>query len=225
MALLSMRNLTKTFKQGNGAVAAVNDVSFDVEPGEKVSLTGPSGCGKTTLLNLLGFIITPTSGGYFIEGRQTVGFSEKDRAVYRNSFFGFVAQDFALIEEESVYKNIELPLLYAKPGIPREQRKAKIDAVIEATGLLVPLREKAKNLSGGQRQRVAVARAIVNDPKIILADEPTGALDSKNGEKIMDLLGRLVGQGKTLLLVTHDPTIALACDRQLRMRDGVLWDP
>ena len=218
--ILEARGLDRIYLSGENRTRAVDGVSLSVYPGEKVAVTGPSGCGKTTLLSLLGLIVRPTLGEILIENRPIGQFSQKELSALRNRFFGYIVQDFALIEEASVYENIEVPLLYASPRLNRAQRRRKISQVLDSVGLSIKMNEKAKNLSGGQRQRVAIARAIVNDPRLILADEPTGALDSDTGREILALLDGLVRDGKALLLVTHDRVLADACDRQLRMRDG-----
>lgn len=220
--ILQAHGLEKLYLSGTNRTQAVDGVSLSIYPGEKVAVTGPSGCGKTTLLSLLGLIVKPTHGEIVIKQKPLSLLSDRGRAGLRNSYFGYIVQDFALIEEASVYENIEVPLLYAKARLSRLQKRDRIAQVINSVGLSIKVDEKAKNLSGGQRQRVAIARAIVNNPQLILADEPTGALDSATGTEIFILLDKLVRDGKSLLLVTHDQQLADACDRRLHMKDGKL---
>ena len=222
--LLQALSLQKMFVTGSTRTNAVQSATLIVNKGEKIAITGPSGCGKTTLLNMLGLVLQPTGGTLLLEGRPAQDLSPARRAALRNSMFGYVVQEYALVESNTVYDNIEIPLLYAKPHIGTLKRREKIDRSMEAVGLAVKRRERVKNLSGGQRQRVAIARALVNDPDIILADEPTGSLDSENSDMVFSLLDQMVQQGKTLILVTHDLNLASRCHRVLHMADGHLTD-
>lgn len=223
-AMIEAIELKKEYISGKNKTMAINNISLTINRGEMIAIIGPSGCGKTTLLNMLGLIVRPTSGKIIIDNRETETLSEKERAKYRNKMFGYVVQDFALVEDYTVFENIEIPLLYSSVKMSKAKRKKMIEDVLEQVGLSGKIREKAKNLSGGQRQRVAIARAIVNDPEIILADEPTGSLDSKTGKEIINLLMTLVAKGKTLVLVTHDDSIAQKCDKQIKMFDGKIID-
>lgn len=219
--LVSLRAASMEFGYESGKTQAVRGVSFDIHKGESLAITGSSGCGKTTLLNMLGLVLLPTSGSIDIEGNDVGALSGRKRAIYRNQYFGYVYQEFALVESYTVYQNIEIPLMYAKPRLSAKTRKDRIMAAIEAVDLAVKRNERVRNLSGGQRQRVAIARAMVNTPKIILADEPTGALDSDTGAAIMALLIQYVADGKTLVMVTHDKSLAEKCTRRFIMKDGM----
>lgn len=218
--LISVTDISKVFRSGKAETHAVRGVSFDIYKGQSIAITGASGCGKTTLLNMLGLVITPSSGSIFIEGEDISKFPDRQRARYRNHYFGYIYQEFALIESYTVYDNIEIPLLYAKRKLKAADRRKRIIAAIESVGLTVKGNDRVRNLSGGQRQRVAIARAMINQPQIILADEPTGALDTQTGATIMALLKQYVSTGKTLVLVTHDNALAGQCDRRFTMRDG-----
>lgn len=221
-SILKVENLSKTYFTGNSKTEALKNISFQLFEGEKMAIIGPSGCGKTTLLNIIGFILEPTSGDVYIENKKIEHLSDNLLSVYRNEFFGYVVQDFALIEEDTTYDNIELPLLYAKKKLSKRQRKEAVERVANKFGISPLLHQKVKNLSGGQRQRVAIARAVINNPKIILADEPTGALDSNTTNEVFEILSSLTQEGKTLILITHNHDLANRCDRQLVMKDGTL---
>lgn len=218
--ILVAEALRKEYANGKNRTLAVDGISLSVRQGEKIAVTGPSGCGKTTLLNMLGLIIPPTQGSIQVNMKNATRLSDKERAAYRNKFFGYIVQEFALIESSTVFENIEIPLLYAQKKPGKSQRRMLIASLVEQMGLSVKMNEKVKNLSGGQRQRVAIARAIVNDPQIILADEPTGALDSDTSNEIFALLEQLVTRGKTLILVTHNLELAARCQRQVTLKDG-----
>lgn len=218
--LINAMSLQKEFFHGNTETKAVRDGSLAVAAGESVAIIGPSGCGKTTLLNMIGLIITPTKGELYIQGSDAKLFSSKRRAEYRNKFFGYVVQDFALVEDCTVMENVEIPLLYNHQRIGRRVRRRKVENALSAVGLPAIIKEEVKNLSGGQRQRVAIARALVNDPQVILADEPTGSLDLETGRTIFNLLMEMVHAGKNLILVTHNLELASECSRQLNMIDG-----
>jgi len=221
-SVIEIRRLKKEYLAGENRIEAVRDISCCFEIGESVAITGVSGCGKTTLINMIGLVIQPTQGQVIINGVDSTNLTHKQRANYRNKIFGYVVQDFALVEDYTAFHNIEIPLLYSVEKMRKSERKRRILAGLEQVGLLEFATTKVRNLSGGQRQRVAIARAIINDPQIILADEPTGSLDSQNTEEVLHLLHSLVAQGKTLLLVTHDQELAQQCQRQIKMADGKL---
>ncbi len=220
--VIEARNLTKTYKMGEFDVQALRDVSFSIERGEMVSIMGPSGSGKSTMMNTLGCLDRPTSGEYILDGESVADMSDDQLASVRNRKVGFVFQSFNLLSRLTALGNVELPLRYA--GLA-EGRKERARAALEAVGLGDRMTHRPYELSGGQQQRVAVARALVNDPAIIMADEPTGNLDSKVGKEIMNLLLKLnKDRGTTLIIVTHDPNIAEQTQRVIRLRDGEL-DP
>lgn len=195
-------------------------VYLEINEGEKIAIVGPSGSGKTTLLNIIGLLLPATEGEVYLAGKRASSLKEKERAKLRNKFFGYIFQEFLLVEEDTVFQNIEIPLLYSLTKKTKSEKRKMVEEVLEKVGLEVKINEKVRNLSGGERQRVAIARAIINDPEVILADEPTGSLDAENGEKIVDILESLVDKGKTLLIVTHNEAIAKRCDRIFRIKDG-----
>jgi len=218
--LLSTRELTKTYTMGDVHIPALRGVSLDVMPGEFVALTGPSGSGKSTFMHLLGCLDRPTSGQYFFDGRDVAGLSSHELARLRNRTIGFVFQGFNLLARTSALENVELPLLYA-PGIPTAERRARARAALEAVGLGNLLRNHPNQMSGGQQQRVAIARALVNDPALLLADEPTGNLDSRTSIEVMEILQRLNQErGLTIVLVTHEHDIAEYAMRLVSFLDG-----
>ena len=217
-AQIVCQGLWKTYQLGHGEVHALSDVSLRVESGEFVAIQGASGSGKSSLLNILSCLDTPTKGSYFLEGVEVRGHSADELAEIRNRRIGFIFQNFNLLPRTSSAENIQLPLLYA--GLPyKEQERRAIDA-LERVGLVGRDTHYPSQLSGGQQQRVAIARALVMNPSIILADEPTGNLDSKSGVEIVELLQRLNEEGITIILVTHEPGIAACAKRQISMKDG-----
>jgi putative ABC transport system ATP-binding protein len=211
-------NLTKVFRTDEVETTALNNVSFGIRPGEFVAIMGPSGCGKSTLLNILGLLDNPTGGEYFFNGSEVSRFTERQRARMRKENIGFVFQNFNLIDELNVFENVELPLIYL--GLSATERKRRVAEALEQMQITHRRKHFPLQLSGGQQQRVAVARAVVANPKLILADEPTGNLDSANGEEVMNLLERLNQQGTTLIIVTHSQRDAEYAQRIVRLFDG-----
>ncbi|WP_299073962.1 ABC transporter ATP-binding protein [uncultured Paraglaciecola sp.] len=219
-ATLVIDNITKTYQMGEQQVRALKGVSLQIRQGEYVAIMGPSGSGKSTLMNMIGCLDVPTSGTYMLEGESVGEMSEDQLAAIRNEKIGFVFQTFNLVPRVSVFNNVELPLIYK--GVRKSQRKKIVDEVIESVGLTSHKNHKPNELSGGQRQRVAIARALVCNPSIILADEPTGNLDTETGDDIMMLMDELHEKGNTIVLVTHEDDIAEYAQRVVRLRDGVL---
>ena len=215
--MIAMENLQKRFRIENIETTALNGVSIDVEEGEFVSIVGPSGSGKSTLLNILGFIDAADSGSYYFAEKQTVGLSEKDLLQFRQKV-GFIFQNFNLIDTLSVRENIRIPLLHK--NLSRKEQNKLIDDFLERIGIMHRAKHKPYQLSGGQQQRAAIARALVGEPKLLLADEPTGNLDSRNGAEIFDILKGLHQAGTTILMVTHNQDLANKADRHLEMKDG-----
>ena len=217
---LSLRDVVKTYVMGADTVHALRGVSLDIHKNEYVAVMGPSGSGKSTLMNVIGCLDVPTSGTYSLEGQPVADMSEYQLADIRNQRIGFVFQTFNLIPRANIFHNVELPLIYA--GIAKAKRRERVERAIERVGLANRIRHKPNELSGGQRQRVAIARALVGNPSIILADEPTGNLDSKTGDEIMTLLDELHQAGQTIILVTHEDYIAEHAHRVIRLRDGII---
>lgn len=218
--MINIQKLERVFRTEEVETTALNQVDLSVKKGEFVSIMGPSGCGKSTLLNLIGLLDSATSGSYQLLDKEMVGLSESQRAAIRKENIGFVFQNFNLIDELSVYDNIELPLIYNK--VAASERKKRVQAMAERLGIVHRLKHFPQQLSGGQQQRVAVGRALINEPKIILADEPTGNLDSKNGNEVMELLTHLHEQGATIVMVTHSEQDASFSDRTILMKDGMV---
>jgi putative ABC transport system ATP-binding protein len=221
-ALISLEGIKKVYYTDEVETHALSDVHLDIEEGEYVSIAGPSGSGKTTLLSILGLLDAPTEGEYTLAGEQVANLSLADRARVRNRQIGFIFQAFNLIGDLTVAENIELPLTYR--GMPVEERKQRVHEALDRVGMSHRARHYPSQLSGGQQQRVAVARAVAGDPAILLADEPTGNLDSHNGEAVMELLRELHQGGATICMVTHDPGYARHADRLIELLDGRVVD-
>lgn len=211
-------NLQKIFRTEEVQTLALNNVNIEVNEGEFVAIMGPSGCGKSTLLNILGLLDNPTSGEYYLNGTEVSKYTEAQRTSLRKGVIGFVFQSFNLIDELNVYENIELPLLYM--GVPASERKRRIEQAMERMAISHRSKHFPQQLSGGQQQRVAIARAVVANPKLILADEPTGNLDSKNGQEVMELLTELNKEGTTIVMVTHSQRDAGFAGRIINLFDG-----
>ena len=218
MAVIEAQGLTKTYGQGEGQVDALAGVSLLVERGEWVSVVGPSGSGKSTLMNLLGLLDRPTSGSYALDGRDVSGLKGAELARARRELIGFVFQGYNLLPRQSARGNVELPMVYA--GVGSKERRRRAGEALERVGLADRARHNPTELSGGQKQRVAVARALVNEPALLLADEPTGNLDTNTGEGVLDLFAQLNEGGVTLMVVTHDEGVARRAGRIVEIRDG-----
>jgi putative ABC transport system ATP-binding protein len=217
-ATLALRDVVKTYDMGAETVRALDGVSLDVAKNEYVAIMGPSGSGKSTLMNVIGCLDTPTSGSYLLEGEPVASMAENQLAEIRNRRIGFVFQTFNLIPRANIFHNVELPLVYA--GVPRGERRVRTERALETVGLKDRMKHRPNELSGGQRQRVAIARALVVGPSLILADEPTGNLDTKTGDGIMAMFDELHAQGQTIIVVTHEEYIAERAQRTVRLRDG-----
>ena len=213
---LEIKGIKKHFGEGDSRIEVLKGIDMEIEKGELCVLLGPSGSGKSTLLNIIGCLDVAESGEYWLKGKKVTGKSQKEMARIRNEIFGYVIQDFALIRDDTVLENIRIPLDYSKKKID----KLRIDQLLKSLGLKKLQKMRVSLLSGGEQQRTAIARALVNDPEILLADEPTGALDSKTGQEVMNILREICNKGKTIVIVTHDEKIARQCDRILCMKDG-----
>ena len=216
--LIKTEGLAKLFRTDEVETTALDAINLEIAKGEFTSIMGPSGCGKSTLLNILGLIDNPDGGKYWFLGEEVANYSERQRAILRKENIGFVFQSFNLIDELNVYENVELPLIYTKTPAP--ERKKKVEAVLEKMNMVHRMKHFPQQLSGGQQQRVAVARALVNSPNLILADEPTGNLDSEHGAEVMKILSSLNDEGTTIVMVTHSPEDAAVGKRIVRMLDG-----
>jgi putative ABC transport system ATP-binding protein len=218
-ALIDIRDVTKTYEMGAETIVhALAGVSLSIEEGDYVAIMGPSGSGKSTLMNLIGCLDTPSTGSYVLKGREIATMNDDELAQIRNKEIGFIFQTFNLLPRADAVQNVELPLVYS--GLPRRDRKARAEKALDAVGLGSRKHHRPNEMSGGQRQRVAIARALVNDPSILLADEPTGNLDSKTGEEILALMDELHRGGNTIILVTHEDDLAQHAARVVRLRDG-----
>lgn len=216
--MLQLKDLTKIYRTEEVETTAIHKLDLTVKEGEFVSIMGTSGCGKSTLLNIIGLLDAPNSGSYLFDGEEVANYAEKQRANLRKANIGFVFQNFNLIDELSVYENIELPLIYN--NVKSSERKQRVTEIMERVGIAHRAKHFPLQLSGGQQQRVAVARALVTNPKLILADEPTGNLDSKNGNEVMELLTELHASGATIIMVTHSSYDAQFSSRIVMMKDG-----
>lgn len=220
--ILNLQNIFKDYQQDKLVVPVLKDVSLQVEEGEYVAIMGPSGSGKTTLMNIIGCLDRPTSGSYELAGEDILKYKDKDMSDVRLKSIGFVFQSFHLLPRQSALDNVALPLSYA--GVKKKERRERACKALERVGLAERVNFKPTQLSGGQKQRVAIARAMVNDPKILLADEPTGALDSKSGKQIMDLFQALNDEGVTIVMITHDKEIASYAKRVVHIIDGEITE-
>ena len=218
--MIKVTDLCKVFRTEEIETTALNNVSFEIADGEFVAIMGPSGCGKSTLLNILGLLDNPTSGSYELLGQEVAKLREKDRTKFRKGNIGFVFQSFNLIDELNVYENVELPLRYL--NISAAERKERVTAMLKRMNISHRAQHFPQQLSGGQQHRVAIARAVVSNPKLILADEPTGNLDSKNGKEVMELLRELNAEGTTIVMVTHSQRDAAVAQRTINLFDGAI---
>ncbi|MDD3223167.1 MAG: ABC transporter ATP-binding protein [Clostridium sp.] len=216
--IIEIKNLNKIYKMGSENVYALNDVSLEIKEGEFVAIVGPSGSGKSTLMNILGCLDTPTSGTYILDGSEVESLNDNELAEIRNKKIGFIFQRYNLLTKLNIYENIEIPLLYM--GLDNKERETRIKEALSQVGLSNRLHHKPSELSGGQQQRVAIARALATNPSVIMADEPTGALDSKTGKEILALLQTLNQNGRTIILITHDLSIAKEAQRRIQIKDG-----
>jgi len=220
--MIKLENVVKVYATGEISLTALKGISMDIKPGEFVSIMGPSGCGKSTLMNILGCLDRMTSGKYILNGRDISGLSDNELAEIRCREIGFVFQSFNLLPRMTILENVELPMVYA--GIPRKERRERALAALERVDLSNRIKHRPNEISGGQKQRVAIARAIVNNPSIILADEPTGNLDTKVTKEIMKIIQKLNDDGATIVLVTHEPDVAQYSKRIIHMLDGEIID-
>lgn len=223
-ATISMRGITKVFATDEMETHALRGIDLAINTGDFVSICGPSGCGKSTLLSLLGLLDMPTSGSYQIEGHEVSGLSLSEAAYIRNEKIGFIFQSFNLIDELTVYDNIALPLRYRRISVSKAEIDARVQACLQKVDMTHRAGHRPNQLSGGQQQRIAIARALVGNPALLLVDEPTGNLDSKNGDAVMEMLCELNSQGTTLCMVTHDPRYADMAGRKLHLLDGRILD-
>jgi putative ABC transport system ATP-binding protein len=222
MALVELRNVSKIYRLGEEEIRALDDVSLDIEGGELISIIGPSGSGKSTLMHILGCLDTPTKGTIQLDGVMIHNATQRQLATLRNRKIGFVFQFFNLLPKLNVLQNVELPMIYS--GVSARERRDRAMAALESVDLANRSKHRPSQLSGGQQQRAAIARALVNSPRIVFADEPTGNLDSHTGEAILALFRRLSTEGRTIVLVTHDPEIAAVTPRRIEIRDGKIAD-
>jgi putative ABC transport system ATP-binding protein len=220
MILCELNKVKKVYSTGKISFPALNGIDLKIEAGEYSAIMGPSGSGKSTLLNILGFLDTPTEGKYYYQGKDVSNLDDKELARLRNKEVGFVFQNFNLLPRLTAFSNVELPLIYS--GISGKERKRRVMAMLEKVGLKERAFHRPNELSGGEMQKVAIARALVNNPSLILADEPTGNLDTKSGNEIMKIFDQLAAEGRTIIIVTHDPNIAAHARRLIRITDGLI---
>ena len=218
--IVKLDRLSRTYRNGEDSVAALREISLDIQRGEYVSIMGPSGSGKSTMLHLLGLLDQPTSGSYQLDGREVAGLDDDARSQFRNRAIGFIFQSFNLFPQLDVVENVEVPMLYA--GVPAGERRSRAEKLIESVGLTKRRKHRPSELSGGEMQRVAIARALANEPVLILADEPTGNLDTVTAEVIATMLDDLHKKGSTIIMVTHNPDLGKRTTRIVRIRDGNL---
>lgn len=218
--MMKLNNIQKTYQTGEISVPVLHGIDLEIQDGEFVAIMGPSGSGKSTLMNIIGFLDGPTAGSYELNDQQISTFKENQLAALRNKHIGFVFQQFFLLPRQNAIKNVEAPLVYA--DVKKKERQARAHEMLEKVGLAERAKHLPNELSGGQKQRVCIARALVNDPAIILADEPTGALDSKTSEQIMQLFVELNKEGKTIIVVTHEEEVAAYAERVIFLRDGII---
>jgi putative ABC transport system ATP-binding protein len=216
--VIVLENIVKTYSMGDSSFNALDGINLSIEQGSFVAIMGPSGSGKSTMMNIIGCLDRPTSGAYWLDGQQVADLSDDELALVRNEKIGFVFQNFNLLPRMNALHNVALPLIYA--GVPLAERLKRAEKALIAVGLGDRIQHKPNEMSGGQRQRVAIARAMVNEPAILMADEPTGNLDTKSGDEVMRLFTAIHEQGRTVILVTHEPEIAAYTERTLVMRDG-----
>lgn len=219
--VIQLKGIQKYYKVGKEKLHVLKSINLSIKQGEFVMIMGKSGSGKTTLLNILGFLDKFDEGSYLFQGEDVTNLSENKRSIFRNTNIGFVFQQFNLVETLNIYQNVELPMIYNNK-YSKEERKERIEKKLELVGLLDKTKQRPLQLSGGQQQRIAIARALVNDPQIIFADEPTGALDSDTGIEIMNLLKKLNNQGKTIIMVTHDADLTEYATKLIKLKDGVI---
>uniref|UniRef100_A0A7V4E2F1 ABC transporter ATP-binding protein n=1 Tax=candidate division WOR-3 bacterium TaxID=2052148 RepID=A0A7V4E2F1_UNCW3 len=220
MILCQLNKIKKIYSTGKVSFPALNGIDLKIEEGEYTAIMGPSGSGKSTLLNILGFLDTPTEGKYYYQGKDVSNLDDKELARLRNKEIGFVFQNFNLLPRLTAFSNVELPLIYS--GMSGKERKKRVMVMLEKVGLKERAFHRPNELSGGEMQRVAIARALVNNPSLILADEPTGNLDTKSGNEIMKIFDQLAQEGRTIIIVTHDPNIAAHARRLIRITDGMI---
>lgn len=223
MEIIKLEKIEKVFGENDSVTKALACIDLDIKKGEMIAIVGTSGSGKSTLLNVIGTLDKQTSGKYYLDGKDISEFNEKELAKLRNKTFGFVVQHFALVKEFTVYENVEIPLSYNK-SIKKKDITSKIEDILMKLDIREKIKNKPSELSGGQCQRVAIARALVNDADIILADEPTGALDKKTGKEVLNILKSLNKEGKTVIIVTHDEDIANECQRIIKIEDGLIME-
>lgn len=219
--VIQLKGIQKYYKVGKEKLHVLKSINLSIKQGEFVMIMGKSGSGKTTLLNILGFLDKFDEGSYLFQGEDVTNLSENKRSIFQNTNIGFVFQQFNLVETLNIYQNVELPMIYNNK-YSKEERKERIEKNLELVGLLDKTKQRPLQLSGGQQQRIAIARALVNDPQIIFADEPTGALDSDTGIEIMNLLKKLNNQGKTIIMVTHDADLTEYATKLIKLKDGVI---